>query len=95
MALERGLDDAALDAGAAAVNQSNLAQAGGVRRADILVDNRTDVARVEGVEVERVFDRDVDRRVGVVRHRVKPPSTRVRPDSTRRAWRPRASRTTP
>ena len=39
VALERGLDDAALDAGAAAVNQANLAQTGGVRGADILVDN--------------------------------------------------------
>ena len=51
--LERGLDDAALDAVAAAVNQSDLAQAGLVRGGDVLLDDRLDVARVEGVEVER------------------------------------------
>lgn len=79
MTLERGLDDAALDAGAAAVNQANFAQAGGVRGADVLVDDRTDLARVERVEVERVFDWNLVWRVGVVRHRVTPPSIRVRP----------------
>src|SRR3954471_23272463 len=79
VAFERGLDDAALHAGAAAVNQANLAQPGTMRGADVLVDDRTDVARVEGVEVERVFDWNLVRRVRVVRHRVTPPSMRVRP----------------
>ena len=59
MPLEGGLDDAALHAGAAAVNQPHLAQAGLVRGLDVLLDDRPDVARMEGVEVERAFYGDV------------------------------------
>lgn len=58
MLLERVLDDAALDALAAAVNQPDLAQAGGIRGPDVLVDHRSDVARMERMEVESVFDRN-------------------------------------
>ncbi len=46
----------ALNALAASVNQPHLAQAGFMRRADVLHDDRGDVARRERVEVERVFD---------------------------------------
>ena len=50
--LEGLLDDAALDAFAATVNQPDLAQTCFVRRGDVLGDDRGDVARREGVEVE-------------------------------------------
>jgi hypothetical protein len=39
MAVKHVLHDAALDASAAAVNQAHLAEAGTVRRADVLVDD--------------------------------------------------------
>ena len=58
--LERGLDDAALYAGAAAVNEAHLAQAGLVRRGDVLLDDGLDVTRVEGVEVESAVDGDTN-----------------------------------
>ena len=56
MVLECLLDDAALNAFAASVNQPHLAQACFVRGGDVLGDDRCDVARREGVEVERAFD---------------------------------------
>jgi hypothetical protein len=59
MALERLLDDAALDACAAAVNQPHFAKSGFMRRSDVLDDDRPHVARREGVKIERVFDRDL------------------------------------
>jgi hypothetical protein len=59
MVLERLLDDAALNAFAASVNQPHFTQAGFVRGGDVLDDNRGHVARRERVEVERVFDRNV------------------------------------
>ena len=58
---ERLLHDAALDAVAASMNQADLAQAGGVRGADVFVDDRSDVARRgrRGDRVSRsVCDRD-------------------------------------
>jgi len=58
MPLQGRLDDAALHAGAAPVNQPHLAQAGLVRRVDVFLDDRLDVARLEGVEVEGAFDGD-------------------------------------
>ena len=57
MAFECLLDDAALDALAAAMDQSDFAQASLVCGADILLNDRLDVARIEGVEIERRFDR--------------------------------------
>jgi len=56
MVLERVLNDAALDACAASMNQSHFAQARFVRRGDVLLDDRRDVARRERVEIDRVFD---------------------------------------
>ena len=56
--LELLLHDAALHAVAAAVDQPHFAQAGGVGGGQVLVDDRADVARVEGVEIERGFDRN-------------------------------------
>ena len=58
MVLERLLDDAALNTFAASVNQPHLAQAGFVRGADVLDDDRCDVARRERMEIDRVFDWD-------------------------------------
>ena len=56
--LERLLDDSALDAFAAAVNESNLPSACVVRRAHVLLDDRLDVAGREGVQIEVIFDRN-------------------------------------
>lgn len=50
------LHDAALNALAASVNQPHLAQACFVCRGHVLGDDGGDVARREGVEVDRVFD---------------------------------------
>src|ERR1041385_3771040 len=57
MAVERLLDDAALDALAAPVNQAHLAQAAFPCGVDVLLDDRLDVAGGEGVQIERLFDR--------------------------------------
>ena len=59
MFLERLLDDAALNALAASVDQPHFAEPGFVRGTDVLLDDGCDVARRERVKVERVFDRDL------------------------------------
>ena len=58
MLLECLLNDAALNAFAASVDQPHFSEPGFVRGIDVLFDDRCDVARRERVEVERVFDRD-------------------------------------
>jgi hypothetical protein len=58
MPLERLLHDASLHALAAAVNQPDLTKTSFVCRADVLLDDRCDVAWRECVQVEVVFDRD-------------------------------------
>ena len=63
MALERLLHDAALDSLAAAVNLPDFVQSRRMRRIDVLLDHRCDVARGKGVKVEMIFDGDA------VRHR--------------------------
>jgi hypothetical protein len=50
------VDDRALHADAAAVDHAHLAQTGFVRGGEVLLDDEGDVARGEGVEVERVVD---------------------------------------
>ena len=57
--IERLLHDAALHAAAAAVDESNLPQARGMRRVHVLFDNGLDVTGCEGVQIQRAFDRDV------------------------------------
>jgi hypothetical protein len=57
--LECLLDDAALNAFAAAVNQPHLAKAGFVRGGDVLGDDGCDIARRKGMEVERGFYRNL------------------------------------
>ena len=61
MALERLLHDAALHALAAAMNQSNLAQAGSVRSGHVFLDHRRDLPWGEGVEIEATLDRNAVR----------------------------------
>ena len=56
--LERLLNDAALDPFAAAVNEAHLVESRVVCRDYVLFDDRLDVPRREGVEIERAFDRD-------------------------------------
>ena len=68
MPLERRLHHPALHPSAAAVDQPDFAQAGGVRLADIFIDHRRNVAGMERVEVERIFDGDVVRMMRAVRH---------------------------
>jgi hypothetical protein len=58
MTLERLLDDGALDAAAAAMDQPELAEAALVRGAHVLVDHRWNVARREGVQIELRLNRD-------------------------------------
>ena len=56
MPLERGLHVAPLDAGAPAVHEAHLPQAGRGGGAHVLLDHRPDVARREGVQVQLRFD---------------------------------------
>ena len=56
MAFERVLDDPALDALAAPVNQPDLSQARLVRGSNVLLDNRRDVSRRERMEIELRVD---------------------------------------
>ncbi len=58
MPLEGLLDDAALDAPAPAMDEPHLAQAGGVCFIQVLFDDRGDIARGEGVQIEDTFDGD-------------------------------------
>jgi hypothetical protein len=64
--IERGLDDAPLDAAAASVHQTDLAQTGRRRGVDVLGDNRGNVARGERVEIDLAFDRNAHRIIGHV-----------------------------
>ena len=57
------MDDRALDADAAAVDQADLTEAAFVSRPKVLLDHRRDVARGERVQVERVIDRKRNRLV--------------------------------
>lgn len=61
MAFEDGLDDGPLNAPPAAVHQTDFAEAGGRRGSYVLVDDRRDVSRREGVEVQLGLDGDVMR----------------------------------
>jgi hypothetical protein len=59
MPLERPLNDAALHARAAAMDQPHFAKSGGVSGGDVFVNDGRDIARREGVQIERGFDRNV------------------------------------
>ena len=58
MAIERDLDETALHAVAPSVDDPEVAQPGGVRRADVFVDDRGDVAGSERVKIEFRLDRE-------------------------------------
>lgn len=58
MTFERLLNDAALDAPAAPVNQADFPKAGCVRGCHVLVHHRSDVAGMERVQVQRGLNRD-------------------------------------
>ena len=60
VAFERGLNDPALHAPAAPVDEPYLAKAGGGRRVHVLGDDGRDVAGREGVEIQLALDRDTD-----------------------------------
>ena len=59
--LEGLLHDAALHAEATTVDETDLAQPGGMRFVDVLFHHRRDVAWRERVEVESAFDREPER----------------------------------
>ena len=61
ISLERGLNDAALDAAPAAVDQPHLVQASRGRCLDIIVDDMRDVLRRKRMEVQFWLDRNPDR----------------------------------
>ncbi len=56
MTVERRLDDPPLHPCPAAVNHPNLAEPGGIRRGHVLLDDRRDVAWLEGVQIENAVD---------------------------------------
>jgi len=58
MPFECGLDDAALDALAASVDQPDFPEARVVRGENVFLDNRWNVARRERVQIDVVFGRD-------------------------------------
>jgi len=58
MVVERVLDDAPLNAPPAPVDESELSQAGFVCGAHVLLDDRRNVTRREGVQIEFGFDWD-------------------------------------
>jgi hypothetical protein len=60
MTIERGLDDSALDALAASMDDANGAQSSRRGGVDVLVDDRRHVSRREGVEIDLGFDRYAD-----------------------------------
>ena len=58
MSFKRLLDDAALNAHAAAMDEAHVAQTRGVCFIQILCDDGRDVARREGMKIEDSFDGD-------------------------------------
>ena len=60
MSRHERLDHRPLNPSAAPVDQSHLAEAAGARGPKILIHDRRDVPRREGVEVEGIFDREID-----------------------------------
>jgi len=72
MAGEHSLHDLALDADPPTVDQSDLDESLGLSGVEILRDDRRHVARREGVQIQRILDRDADGLIGYSRG---PPST--------------------
>src|SRR5436189_6128415 len=57
--VEDGLDDGALHALTASVNEADFDETGVVRGGDVLLDDGRNVGGRKGVEIELVFDRNV------------------------------------
>jgi len=57
---DHGLDDLPLDPDAPAVDQPDLAEPSRGGGLEILVDDGGNVARGEGVQIQRILDRDAD-----------------------------------
>ena len=57
MLFECSLDDPPLYAAAAAMNQSHFPKPCLVRRVYVFFDDRLDVPRMKGMQIDRVFDR--------------------------------------
>ena len=70
VSFKRLLDDAALDAGAAPVDEAYLAQPRRMRFGDVLLNDGWDVSRRERVQVENAFNRNSKRRILRVVERV-------------------------
>jgi len=60
VAIERPLHDAPLNAAAASVHESDLAETCFGCRVDVGVDDGRNVARSEGVQIDLAFDRNAD-----------------------------------
>ena len=60
MTIEDSLNDAALNAASAAVNEAHFPQSRGGGGLNVLVDDGGDIPRREGVEIELGFDRNAD-----------------------------------
>jgi len=69
---EQRLHDRALDADPTTVDQPHLDESAGVGGFQIVRDDRGNVARREGMQIQRILDRDADRLVVYSRG---PPST--------------------
>src|SRR5262245_52323210 len=69
---QQRLHDPTLHADTAAVDQSDLGESAGVGRFEVVRDDRRDIARREGVQIERILDRDAD---GLVVYSRGPPIT--------------------
>jgi len=69
---EQRLHDRALDADPTTVDQPHLDESPGVGGFQIVRDDRGNVARREGVQIQRILDRDAD---GLVVYSRGPPST--------------------
>ena len=61
MSIERRLNEAALDAAAAAVHETDFAKTGSGSRLDVLGHDRRDIARGERMQIELGLDRDSQR----------------------------------
>src|SRR5207245_6582691 len=60
MAIERLLDDAALDAAAAAVHEAYFVEAGGRSGVDVFGNHRRNIARRECMQIDLALDRHSD-----------------------------------
>ena len=59
MALQCLLDHSALDAFPSPMNETYLAESGFVGSSDVFLDYGCDIARLEGVEIDGAFDRNM------------------------------------